>query len=138
MKMKNMPFYNETERLFHYVSTHNFKDLAELCDDDFGIVDLGPEGNNVMIRTRAEWENWFKTLFAQLDAMQAETFTDILDYKALQDGNLGYSVVEFCQHLKTADKHGRFYCVVTIIWKAVGSGWKESRWHVSLLRTEWE
>ncbi len=94
--------------MFHYVSTHNFNDLAELCGDDFGIVDLDPEGNNVMIRTRAEWENWFKTLFAQLDAMHAETFTDILDYKALQDGNLGYLVVEFCQHLKTADKHGRF------------------------------
>jgi len=136
--MKDLPFYNETERLFHYVSTHNFDDLADLCDDDFGIVDLGPEGNNVMIRTRAEWENWFHKLFARLEAMQATTYTDILDYKALQQGTLGYSVVEFCQHLQFDGKHGKFYCVATIIWKAVGDQWKESRWHASLLRTEWE
>jgi ketosteroid isomerase-like protein len=120
------------------VSSHNFDALAQLCDDDFGIIDLGPDGQNVMIRNRAEWENWFRTLFTNLTAMQAQTYTDILDYKVLVGTDLAYSVVEFCQHLKMEDKHGKFYCVVTIIWKTVPEGgWKESRWHVSLLRTEW-
>jgi hypothetical protein len=136
--MAQAALYDETVRLFQYVSEHNFDDLAELCDDDFGIVDLGPDGQNIMIRTREEWENWFKTLFANLTAMQAHTYTDITDYKVLSGVDLSYSVVEFCQHLKLPEKHGKFYCVVTIIWKKTqGDVWKESRWHVSLLRTEW-
>lgn len=136
--MDEQPLYAETVRLFGYVSDHNFDALAELCDDDFGIVDLGTEGQSIMIRNRAEWENWFHTLFGNLSAMQAQTHTDIIDYKVRVGADMAYSVVEFCQHLVLGGKHGKFYCVVTIIWKTVADGsWKESRWHVSLLRTDW-
>ncbi|MFN4145914.1 MAG: nuclear transport factor 2 family protein [Runella sp.] len=136
--MNNQPLYKETEALFRYVSEHNFNDLANLCDDDFGIVDLGTEGQSVMVRNRAEWENWFRTLFQNLSQMQAKTYTDILDYKVLQTSELAYSVVEFCQHLEVGDKHGKFFCVTTIIWKKMPDDtWKESRWHASLLRVEW-
>lgn len=134
----DQPFFAETRRLFDYVSTHNFDALAALCDDDFGIVDLGPSGENIMIRTRAEWENWFRTLFAKLTEMQAATDTDITDYKALQMADMGYSVVEFCQNLRVGGQVGRFQCVTTIIWKKTSQGWQESRWHVSLLSQKWE
>ena len=132
------PFFAETQRLFKYVTDHNFADLADLCDDDFGIVDLGTEGESIMVRTRADWENWFTTLFTKLGAMDAKTDTDIYAYDAVQTPAMGYCVVEFCQNLYVGDQHGFFDCVVTIIWKRVGNQWKESRWHVSLLQKRWQ
>jgi ketosteroid isomerase-like protein len=130
-------FYAETQMLFHCVEHHDFDTLAALCDDDFGIVDIAPDGNSVVIRDRAGWENWFRHLFAQLSAMEAKTYTDIAYYRALADGNLGYCTVEFCQHLKVAGQHHKFFCVATIIWKKMPNGdWKESRWHCSVVRRE--
>lgn len=136
--MKNQPFYQETRALFESVSSHDFDRLAALCDDDFGIVDLDPNGQNVIIRTREEWENWFHTLFSQLKEMNAETNTDILSYDAIQEDKLGYSVVNFCQNLNVNGIRQKFYCVATIIWKNIEGIWKESRWHVSLIKTESE
>lgn len=135
-EMAGMPFAEETTTLFRCVSEHDFATLAALCDDDFGIIDLGTEGQNVVIETRAEWENWFHTLFARLDEMQAHTATEIEKYQALVMGEMGYSVVNFCQLLTIGGHTARFHCVVTIIWKRVGDAWKESRWHCSLIRVE--
>lgn len=39
---------------------HDFDTLTGLCDDDFGIVDIAPDGSGVPIRTRAGWEAWFR------------------------------------------------------------------------------
>ncbi|MGB3544531.1 nuclear transport factor 2 family protein [Rubrivirga sp.] len=130
------PFFDETRNLFRYVRAHDFDRLADLCDDDFGIVDIGPEGESVPAHTREEWETWFRTLFAQLDAMGAETDTEIQTYDALVRGELGYAVVRFCQTLTVGGKTGRFDCIVTIIWKREGDRWVESRWHASLLRRD--
>lgn len=132
----SQPFYAETRRLFDYVSSHNFDDLAALCDDDFGIVDLGPAGESVVLDTREEWENWFRSLFAKLDEMNAETDTEITDYNALVRGELGYSVVKFTQRLGVGGVNQYFRCIVTIIWKKTPAGWKESRWHVSLVSVD--
>lgn len=129
----DQPFYDLTTRLFRYVSEHNFDDLAALCDDDFGIVDLGPSGQSVVIDTREEWENWFHNLFGKLDEMGAETDTEITDYQALVSGDLGYSVVKFTQRLNVQGTDHFFPCIVTIVWKNTPAGWKESRWHVSLV-----
>ncbi len=137
MENEKKPFYDETVRLFKYVSENNFDDLAALCDDDFGIVDIDTDGGSKMIRTRQEWENWFHELFAKLKAMNAHTDTEILAYDALQTEAMGYSVVEFCQRLHVNEQVGRFFCVVTIVWKRIGGSWKEARWHASLLRQEW-
>ncbi len=127
------PFYTETELLFTCVSKHDFDTLADLCDDDFGIIDLDPQGKNVVVHDRAGWENWFKTLFQKLSDMQAHTYTEIRDYQALAHETLGYSVVNFDQFLEVANQKLKFNCMVTIIWKKVGDRWKESRWHVSLI-----
>jgi hypothetical protein len=130
------PFYKETMTLFEGVSRHDFETLANLCDDDFGIVDLNTEGKNVIISTREEWEDWFHTLFSQLKKMKASTNTEILTYDAIKSDKLGYSVVNFCQYLTVNDETSKFYCIVTIIWKKTQQGWKESRWHVSLIDVE--
>ncbi len=135
-EMDTLPFAEETKTLFRCVSEHDFDTLAALCDDDFGIIDLGTEGQSVVVEDRADWEDWFHTLFARLDEMGAHTSTEIQKYQALQNGDMGYGVVDFCQLLTVNGQTSRFYCVTTIIWKRVGDMWKESRWHCSLIRVE--
>lgn len=131
--MENKPFYQETLTLFESVAKHDFDTLANLCDDDFGIVDLNEEGKNVIIRTRQEWEDWFRTLFTKLDTMKANTWTEVTNYEAVQEEKLGYSVVDFDQILEVGEQKLRFSCIVTIIWKKTESGWKEARYHSSLI-----
>lgn len=128
------PLLEPTCQLFEYVATKNFDALAALCDDDFGIVDLDPEGKNVMVRTRAEWESWFKNLFHQLDSLNARTHTRITKYDALPSPEMTMTVVEFTQFLELNGERHPFDCVATIVWKWTGEAWKEARWHVSLLQ----
>lgn len=130
------PFFAETVELLRSVRDHDFDSLAGLCDDDFGIVDLDQSGGSVMVRTRAEWENWFRRLFSELDAVGADTDSEILDYQAMATAEMGFSVVEFRQSLTLGEATALFDCVTTIVWKLTESGWKEARWHVSLLSTD--
>ncbi|MDJ0497356.1 MAG: nuclear transport factor 2 family protein [Acidimicrobiia bacterium] len=130
------PFFAETVELLRSVRDHDFDSLAELCDDDFGIVDLDQSGGSVMIRTRAEWEAWFHRLFSELDAAAASTDSEILDYQAIATADMGFSVVEFRQSLGMGELIANFDCVATIVWKRTEQGWKEARWHVSLLSTD--
>jgi len=127
------PFLTETLTLLRSVRDHDFDTLAALCDDDFGIVDISPDGGNVPVRTRAEWESWFRTLFGTLDAMGATTDSTVLSYDALESGDLGYGVLEFRQSLTAGPHTATFDCVATIIWKRTAAGWRESRWHCSVL-----
>lgn len=132
-----MPFFEQTCQLFTCVEKHDFDTLSQLCDDDFGIVDIAPDGSSVVIRDRAGWEQWFHHLFQKLDEMQAKTYTHIEDYRSIVYGDMGYCAVEFCQHLEVGGQHHKFYCVVTIIWKKMpDNSWKESRWHCSVVRRE--
>lgn len=130
------PFFAETVELLRSVRDHDFDTLAARCDDDFGIVDLDQSGASVMIRTRADWEAWFHRLFAELDAMSAATDSEILSYDATAGQDMGFSVVEFRQSLTMGDATGLFDCVATIVWKLTPTGWKEARWHVSLLSAD--
>ncbi len=129
----DQPFFAETIELLRSVRDHDFDSLAALCDDDFGIVDLDPTGSNVMVRSRAEWEAWFQRLFTELTAAQADTDSIITNYQAIETPEMGYGVVEFTQTLTVAGFTASFDCVTTIIWKQTENGWKEARWHVSLL-----
>ena len=130
------PFFEETLRLLRSVRDHDFDTLAALCDDDFGIVDIAPDGTNVAIRSRAEWENWFHGLFGQLEGMNASTDSTILAYDAVQSDEMGFSVVEFRQSLSIGDLEANFDCMATIVWKLVGGQWREARWHGSVLASE--
>ena len=130
------PYFAQTVELLRSVRDHDFDSLAALCDDDFGIVDLDPAGANVMVRTREEWENWFHNLFAQLDAIGAGTDSEITNYQALASADMGMSVVEFTQSLTMGEMIALFDCVATIVWKNTLQGWREARWHVSLLSAD--
>jgi len=130
------PYFAETVTLLRSVRDHDFDTLAALCDDDFGIVDLDQAGQNVMVRTRDDWEEWFRRLFGELDAASATTDSEIVNYGAVSGAELGFSVVEFRQSLSVGEHTGLFDCVATIVWKLTSGGWKEARWHVSLLSAD--
>ncbi len=130
------PFFEQTIILLRSVRDHDFDTLAGLCDDDFGIVDIAPDGSNVAIRSRAEWEDWFLGLFAQLDGMKASTDSTILAYDAVESEEMGFSVVEFRQSLAIGDLTANFDCMATIVWKLVDGEWREARWHGFVLSSD--
>ena len=132
-KMLEQPFFRLTVELLDCVRDHNFERLSAICDDDFGIVDINTEGTNEVIRNRLEWENWFKSLFKQLKALNASTWSEITHYEAVQKKEMGYSVVYFNQILVIGTKRMSFSVVATIIWKLIDNYWKESRYHSSLI-----
>jgi ketosteroid isomerase-like protein len=118
------------------VRDHDFDTLAELCDDDFGIVDVDPSGSARPIRDRAGWEAWFHELFETLTAMGASTDSTIDDYHAVVSGDMGYSVLDFTQTLTVGAHVASFECVATIIWKRTAAGWREARWHASVISSD--
>lgn len=126
-------YFAETLTLLRSVRDHDFDTLAALCDDDFGIIDISPDGGNVAIRTRPEWEDWFHTLFATLDTMGARTDSEVLAYDAVAGTQLGYGVLEFRQSLTVGPYTATFDCVATLVWKLADDRWVESRWHCSVL-----
>lgn len=135
-EFRDQPFYEETLTLLRCVRDRDFDTLAELCDDDFGIVDVDPSGAARPVRDRAGWEEWFRGLFATLGDMGADTDSIVLDYRALEAGALGYGVLEFEQTLTLGPHTARFQCVATIIWKLTAQGWRESRWHASVISSQ--
>lgn len=132
--MKAKPFFDLTEEMFRCVRDQDFQTLSEICDDDFGIVDINVEGGSEVIRDRAGWEKWFIGLFTQLKDMDARTWSEITRYEALESGTMGYSVVDFDQVFIGQGKRLRFSVLATIVWKRVGEGWKEARYHSSMLK----
>jgi ketosteroid isomerase-like protein len=136
LRFSHRAFYAETLSLLRSVRDHDFESLQWMCDDDFGIVDVDPSGRARVIRNKPEWSEWFHELFSTLDALGADTDSEILSYKAFREQTLGYSVVEFRQSL-TIDGHtATFDCVATIIWKKTNRGWREARWHGSVISSD--
>lgn len=133
---EDRPFYNDTITLLRSVRDHDFDTLAALCDDDYGIVDIAPDGGSVPIRTREAWEDWFHTLFSTLDTMGAATDSQITGYEAVATGEMGYSVLDFRQTLAVGDLVATFDCIATIIWKLTEDGWREARWHCSVINSD--
>lgn len=135
-RFAHAPFFADTVTLLRSVRDHDFDTLAALCDDDFGIVDIDPNGNSRPIRDRAGWEAWFRELFATLNALGATTDSRIDGYEALVEGTMGYSVLDFTQTLSVGELHASFECIATIIWKQTADGWRESRWHASVISSD--
>lgn len=130
------PYFEQTLTLLRAVRDHDFDGLAALCDDDFGIVDGDPTGTISVIRTRAEWESWFHNLFATLDSMGAQTDSEVIRYDAVQTPAMGFSALEFRQVLRVGESAANFDCVATIVWKLTSVGWREARWHVSVVSAD--
>lgn len=127
------PFFELTVEMLDCVSKHHYERLAEICDDDFGIIDIDVDGGSKIIRNRKEWEEWFQGLFPKLRAMNAHTWSEITGYEALKATDMGYSVVDFNQLLQLPDRILSFQVIATIIWRLKDGQWKESRYHSSLI-----
>ena len=134
--MQEKPFFALTTQLLDCVRDHDFRKLSTLCDDDFGIVDITTTGGSKIIRDRAGWEEWFTNLFAELDGLRAQTWSEITSYEAVLNGDMGYSVVDFDQIFVTEGEKLRFKVIATIIWKRVDGHWREARYHSSLVGVE--
>lgn len=136
LRFAHRPFYAETLSLLRSVRDHDFESLQWLCDDDFGIVDVDPTGQTRVIRNKPAWSQWFHELFSTLDALGADTDSEIISYQAVREQSLGYSVVEFRQSLTVGEHTALFDCIATIVWKKTNRGWREARWHGSVISSE--
>ena len=135
-RFEGQPFFESTLTLLRSVRDHDIDTLSVLCDDDFGIVDVDPAGNARPIRSRVEWERWFHELFATLDTMDADTDSEVLDYRATREETMGMSVLEFRQTLSIGELIATFDCIATIVWKRTDQGWREARWHASVISSD--
>lgn len=133
LRFARQPFYAETLALLEAVRDHDFARLAALCDDDFGIVDVDAAGRTRTVRTRVEWERWYLEQFATLETLGAVTDAEVLSYKARREGDLGFSVVEFRQSLTVGEHTAHVDCVATVVWKRTPTGWRQARWHGSVV-----
>ena len=130
------PFHRLTTQLFAAVNALDLDQLTALVDDDYGIVDIDPDGNAVVIDTKAEWHTYMQENFTLMRTMGPDLRTDVQTYHDVQTNDLAYSVVKFVQHVRIIDTHVANHCLATIVWKRTGTEWKESRWHCSLLKKE--
>jgi hypothetical protein len=128
----NAPFFDLTAEMLDCVRDHNFERLSQICDDDFGIIDINTTGGSEIIRDREGWENWFRSLFGKLKEMDAKTWSEITAYEAIQHETMGYSVVDFDQVFIAGEQKLKFSVIATIIWKKIDGQWYESRYHSSL------
>jgi len=135
-EMRSKPFFELTVEMLSCVRDHNYERLSQICDDDFGIIDIDTEGGSKIMRDRKGWSEWFTGLFQQLKTMEATTWSEITKYEALQKTDMGYGVVDFDQLFIVGNKKMRFSVIATIIWKLEDQQWKESRYHSSLLSVE--
>ena len=127
------PFLDETVTLLRAISDRDLDALLGIGDEDFSVIDVDPTGESSRSRVQPEWEPSFRRLFVLLDALGATTDSEITAYRAISTSELGYSVVEFSQHVDGAGLHATFDCIATIVWKITDDGWKEARWHCSVI-----
>lgn len=129
-KWRDMSFFGLTVEMLDCVSRHDFNRLAEICDDDFGIIDINPEGGSEIIRNRV------KGIFSELEKRKTETCSEITNYEAIESGNMGYGLVDCDQTFIQGDQQLKFGVIATIIWKKVNGKWFESLYHSSLKKVE--
>ena len=129
------PFRGHVEALLRAVAEHDGEALATLCDDSLGIVDAGPDLTPRAIRDQQEHAAWFGELFATLDAMGAQTGSDVTELRTEFLGeDAAHSDLRFTQHVTVGDQRAEVDAVATVVWKRMDDGrWVEARWHVSVL-----
>lgn len=129
--MPDQPLRAETQALLDAVNTLDLDALRAMVDDDYGIVDVDPEGRTVVIDTKEQWDAYMDLNFTAMRAGGAVLSSRVLDYQGVEAGRLGYSVVRFDQRVEIAGTVIENPCIATVVWKRTDDGWKEARWHCS-------
>lgn len=130
--MSAEPLLEETRALLDAVNRLDLDGLRAMVDDDFGIVDVDPEGRSVVLSTKAEWDAYMHVNFAAMSTAGAVLSSQIREYHGEMTDDLGYSVVRFVQHVTIGPTVIENPCIATIVWKHTEHGWREARWHCSL------
>ncbi|MFP4089393.1 MAG: YybH family protein [Cyclobacteriaceae bacterium] len=130
---KEFSLYSLTEELLQAVNSLDLPRLRSMVDDDFGIVDVDPEGKTVVIDDMQEWQDYMHKNMLLMEQMKAELSFEINEYNEQVEENMAYVVVNFSQHVAFQGKQMRHDCISTVIWKKTENGWKEARWHCSRL-----
>lgn len=130
--MSAEPLLAETQALLDAVNALDLDALRAMVDDDFGIVDVDPQGRSVVITTKAEWDAYMDVNFAAMRAGGAVLSSRIREYNGEMSDGLGYSVVRFVQRVEVGPTVIENPCIATIVWKRTEDGWREARWHCSL------
>lgn len=129
--MADQPFLAETQALLRSVNELDLDALRAMVDDDYGIVDVDPEGKTVVLGTKAEWDAYMERNFGAMRAAGAGLSSRIVEYHGEEGDRLGYSVVRFVQRVELGGAVIENPCIATIVWKRTDDGWKEARWHCS-------
>lgn len=124
--------YQETEQLLTAVNKLDLPKLRAMVDDDFGIVDVDPEGNPVIINDMKEWEAYMEKNMVAMRELHASLSYEIDDYQESVTEQMAYVVVRFTQQVHIPEGPEMSHqCIATIVWKSTDQGWKEARWHCS-------
>jgi ketosteroid isomerase-like protein len=127
----DQPLFAETRALLDSVNALDLDALRSMVDDDYGIVDVDPEGRTVVLGTKEEWEAYMLHHFGAMSAAGARLSSQVVDYHGDAGDGLAYSVVRFVQRVELGDALIENPCIATIVWKRTDDGWKEARWHCS-------
>jgi hypothetical protein len=126
--------YQLTEELLTAVNQLDLPKLRAMVDDDFGIVDVDPEGNPVVINTMNEWEAYMEKNMLAMRELHASLAYVIDDYQESVSDRMAYVVVRFTQQVHIPERPEISHrCIATVVWKTTDEGWKEARWHCSRL-----
>jgi hypothetical protein len=134
MESKETPFYQLTRSLLDSVNTLDYDGLRRMVDDEFGIVDVDPEGKSIVIDDMDAWERYMRVNMEAMRDAEAELSSEILDYRESATTDMAFSVVRFRQDVGLGSQTISNFCLATIIWKRQNGSWKEARWHCSLLK----
>lgn len=124
--------YQLTEELLTAVNQLDLPKLRALVDDDFGIVDVDPEGNPIIINNMEEWEAYMEKNMVAMRELHASLYFVIDDYQESVSDRMAYVVVKFTQEVHIPEgREMSHQCIATVVWKSTDAGWKEARWHCS-------
>ncbi|MEI3868364.1 nuclear transport factor 2 family protein [Microbacterium sp. CCNWLW134] len=129
--MPDDPLRPQTQALLDAVNALDLDALRAMVDDDYGIVDVDPQGRSVVIENKDAWDAYMTTNFAAMRAAGAALSSRVTGYHGEEAGEMGYSVVRFVQRVQIGETVIENPCVATIVWKRTPEGWKEARWHCS-------
>jgi hypothetical protein len=125
--------YKLTDELLEAVNTLDLPRLREMVDDDFGIVDVDPEGKPMVINNMEEWETYMQKNMQMMEQVKAKLSYEISEYHEKVADHMAFVVVKFTQHVAVQEQRMQHPCIATIVWKKTGKGWQEARWHCSRL-----
>jgi hypothetical protein len=136
MSQISVPLYAETLQFLQTMDALDESRLCSLVAEGFSAVDIGVNGEPVIINELDKWLWYTKHQFAILDVMGATQQSDVLAYSGKKADSLAHSVIRFQRKFTIRNQRLKHICVATLIWQCTPTGWKLLRWHCTLEEKE--